>query len=339
MSNGMSNGMNNGVSGHVPVMRDEVMTALAPRDDAIYIDGTFGGGGYTRALLTRAKCKVIAIDRDPEAIARGAALAEEFESRLTLIEGAFSEMDGLAGIAVDGIALDLGFSSFQLDDPERGFSFSSDGPLDMRMSRSGSSAADVVNTLAEHGLADLIWRYGEEKKSRRIARAIVAARPVSTTRALAQIVERAAGPGAKRYAIHPATRTFQALRIYVNDELGELERGLEAAERCLRPSGRLAVVSFHSLEDRIVKKFLAERSGRDAIGSRHLPQPTDLPAPTFSLSKTLSATAGDEEVRENPRARSARLRAAERTSAAAWTESIVHEGIANEAIANEGGHA
>jgi len=326
------------MSGHTPVMIDEVMEARAPRDDAIYIDGTFGGGGYTRALLMRAKCKVIAIDRDPEAIARGAALAKEFETRLTLIEGAFSEMDRLAGIAVDGIALDLGFSSFQLDDPERGFSFSSDGPLDMRMSRSGSSAADVVNTLTEHDLADLIWRYGEEKKSRNIARAIVAARPVSTTRALAQIVERAAGPGAKRYAIHPATRTFQALRIYVNDELGELERGLEAAERSLRPTGHLAVVSFHSLEDRIVKKFLAERSGRDAIGSRHLPQPSEQPAPTFLLSKTSSLPPSDEEVRENPRARSARLRAAERTSAPAWTESHAFAATATD-ITSEGGRA
>ncbi len=326
--------MSSVMNGHTPVMLNEVMEALAPRDDAIYIDGTFGGGSYTRALLTRAKCKVVAIDRDPAAIARGAALAEEFETRLTLIEGPFSEMDRLAGVAVDGIALDLGVSSFQLDDPERGFSFSSDGPLDMRMSRSGSSAADIVNTLAEHDLADLIWRYGDEKKSRNIARAIIATRPVATTRALAEIVERAAGPGAKRYAIHPATRTFQALRIYVNDELGELERGLEAAERSLRPSGRLAVVSFHSLEDRIVKKFLAARSGREPSGSRHLPQPTETRASSFVLSKTSSSAPSEEEVRENPRARSARLRAAERTSAPAWTKSHSYH-----ATAIEGGHA
>ncbi len=326
--------MSSNMSGHTPVMLDEVMEALTPRDDAIYIDGTFGGGGYTRALLTRAKCKVVAIDRDPAAIARSAALAEEFDTRLTLIEGPFSEMDRLAGVAVDGIALDLGVSSFQLDDAERGFSFSSDGPLDMRMSRSGSSATDLVNTLAEHDLADLIWRYGEEKKSRNIARAIIAARPVSTTRALAEIVERAAGPGAKRYAIHPATRTFQALRIYVNDELGELERGLEAAERSLRPSGRLAVVSFHSLEDRIVKKFLAERSGREPSGSRHLPQPTETRVSTFVLSKTSSLAPSEEEVRKNPRARSARLRAAERTSAPPWTKSHSYP-----ATAIKGGHA
>ena len=326
--------MSSNMSGHTPVMLDEVMDALAPNDGAIYIDGTFGGGGYTRALLTRAKCKVVAIDRDPAAIARGTALAKEFVGRLTLVEGPFSEMDRLAGVAVDGIALDLGVSSFQLDDAERGFSFSSDGPLDMRMSRSGFSAADIVNTLAEHDLADLIWRYGEEKKSRNIARAIIAERPVSTTRALAEIVERAAGPGAKRYAIHPATRTFQALRIYVNDELGELERGLEAAERSLRPSGRLAVVSFHSLEDRIVKMFLAERSGRGPSGSRHLPQPTETRASTFVLSKTSSLAPSEEEVRKNPRARSARLRAAERTAAPAWTNSHSYP-----ATAIKGGHA
>ncbi len=320
------------MSAHTPVMLEEVMAALAPRDDAIYVDGTFGGGGYTRTLLTRAKCKVVAIDRDPAAIARGAALAEEFDGRLTLIEGAFSEMDRLAGVAVDGVALDLGVSSFQLNDPERGFSFGSDGPLDMRMSASGSTAADTVNTLSEQDLADIIWRYGEEKKSRSIARAIVGARPVLTTRALAEIVERAAGPGAKRYAIHPATRTFQALRIYVNDELGELERGLEAAERSLRPSGRLAVVSFHSLEDRIVKRFLSERSGRDPQGSRHQPQHAAPRAPTFHLSKIASQAPSEGEIHENPRARSARLRAAERTTAPAWTNT-------KSFAASEGGHA
>jgi 16S rRNA (cytosine1402-N4)-methyltransferase len=309
------------MKGHTPVMLEEVMAALAPRDNAIYIDGTFGGGGYTRALLTRAKCKVVAIDRDPAAIARGAALAKEFDGRLTLVEGAFSEMDRLAGVAVDGVALDLGVSSFQLDDPERGFSFSSDGPLDMRMSGAGASAADTVNTLDEQTLADIIWRYGEEKKSRSIARAIVDARPVVTSRALAEIVERAAGPSAKRYAIHPATRTFQALRIYVNDDLGELERGLEAAERSLRPSGRLAVVSFHSLEDRIVKRFLSERAGRERQGSRHQPPHTSASAPTFLLSKPFFQVPSEKEARENPRARSARLRAAERTSAPAWTVS------------------
>jgi 16S rRNA (cytosine1402-N4)-methyltransferase len=305
------------VSGHTPVMLEEVLAVLQPRDGGIYIDGTFGGGGYTRAFLTRAKCKVVAIDRDPDAIARGAVLAEEFVGRLTIFQGSFSEMDRLAGVPVDGIALDLGVSSFQLDEAGRGFSFSSDGPLDMRMSKSGLSAADTVNTLSESELADILWRYGEEKKSRSIARAIVAARPVETTRGLAEIVERAAGPSAKRYAIHPATRTFQALRIYVNDELGELERGLEAAERALRPAGRLAVVSFHSLEDRIVKQFLSERSGRERSASRHLPPSADTRTPTFRLLSS-SQTPSAIEVRDNPRARSARLRAAERTDAFAW---------------------
>ena len=305
------------MSGHIPVMLEEAMAALSPRDGGIYVDGTFGGGGYTRALLARAKCKVVAIDRDPEAIVRGAVLAEEFTGRLTIVQGSFSEMDRLAGVQVDGVALDLGVSSFQLDDAMRGFSFSSDGPLDMRMSKKGPSAADTVNTLSEAELADILWRYGEEKKSRSIARAIVSARPVATTRGLAEIVERAAGPGARRYAIHPATRTFQALRIYVNDELGELERGLEAAERALKPSGRLAVVSFHSLEDRIVKQFLAERSGRDRDASRHRPPAAAARAATFH--HVSSKAPRDAEAQSNPRSRSARLRTAERSSAPAWT--------------------
>jgi 16S rRNA (cytosine1402-N4)-methyltransferase len=307
------------MSGHIPVLLAEVMTALKPRDGAVYIDGTFGGGGYTRALLTSAECEVIAIDRDPDAIARGAILKKEFGSRLTIIEGNFSELDRLAGIMADGVALDIGVSSFQFDEAMRGFSFSSDGPLDMRMSASGMSAADAINTLSEQELADIFWRYGEEKKSRSIARAIIAARPVSTTRALAEIVEKAQGPAAKRFAIHPATRTFQALRIYVNDELNELERGLEAAERILKPSGVLAVVSFHSLEDRIVKRFLAERAGRNPNASRHQLQTEDPRSPTFRLLET--AVPGDEEIRMNPRARSARLRAAERTPAPAWSAS------------------
>lgn len=307
------------MSGHRPVMLEEVLAALSPRDGGTYIDGTFGGGGYTRALLTRAQCKVVAIDRDPDAILRGAVLAEEFSGRLTIVEGSFTEMERLAGVQVDGIALDLGVSSYQLDEAGRGFSFSSDGPLDMRMSKQGPSAADTVNTLSEAELADIFWRYGEEKKSRSIARAIVASRPVETTRGLAEIVERAAGPSAKRYAIHPATRTFQALRIYVNDELGELERGLEAAERALRPSGRLAVVSFHSLEDRIVKQFLVGRSGREGGASRHQPPAVNVRAPSFRILSSMSQTPGEQEVRDNPRARSARLRAAERTDAPSWS--------------------
>jgi len=305
------------MSGHIPVLLEEVMGALKPRDGALYIDGTFGGGGYTRALLTRAACEVIAIDRDPEAIARGETLRKEFGARLTIVEGNFSELDHLAGVKADGVTLDIGVSSFQFDEAERGFSFSSDGPLDMRMSASGESAADAINTLSEQELADIFWRYGEEKKSRSIARAIIAARPVTTTRALAEVVEKAQGPAAKRFAIHPATRTFQALRIYVNDELAELERGLEAAERILKPSGILAVVSFHSLEDRIVKRFFAERAGRNPNASRHQLQVEDPRSPTFRLLE--NAVPGDEEIRINPRARSARLRAAERTLAPAWS--------------------
>ena len=317
------------MSGHAPVMLEEVMTALAPRDGAIYIDGTFGGGGYSRALLTRAKCRVCAIDRDPAAIARARKLAKEFGGRLTPVEGQFSQMDILAGEAVDGVTLDLGVSSFQLDEPGRGFSFSSDGPLDMRMSGAGPSAADAVNTLSEAALADILWRYGEEKKARTIARVIAGGRPVATTGALARLVERAAGPAAKRYAIHPATRTFQALRIYVNDELAELERGLEAAERILKPAGRLAVVSFHSLEDRIVKRFLTARSGRGARGSRHRPGTAESREATFRLIGPSPRMPSPEDVRGNPRARSARLRAAERTPAPSWSiaaDSAIHEG-------------
>jgi 16S rRNA (cytosine1402-N4)-methyltransferase len=298
-------------------MLEEVMAALEPRVDAIYIDGTFGGGGYSRALLERGVRRVHAIDRDPDAIARGAALAQEYAGRLNLIAGNFSEMDTLAGELADGIALDLGVSSYQFDQPDRGFSFRDDGPLDMRMSRDGKSAADAVNTLPEAELADLIWRYGEEKRSRAIARAIVAARPIVRTRELAALVERVAGPAAKREKIHPATRTFQALRIYVNDELGELERGLAAAERSLNPDGRLAIVSFHSLEDRIVKQFLTVRSGRDTRGSRHTPARTQRAA-TFALFGPQPRIPSAAEIDANPRARSAKLRAGVRTAAPTW---------------------
>ena len=308
---------------HTPVMLEEAIEALNPRDGALYIDGTFGGGGYAKALLARAACTVFGLDRDPSAIARGRDLEKEFAGRLTLIEGRFSEMDRLVAqrgyTGADGVALDLGVSSFQFDEAERGFSFREDGPLDMRMGREGPSAADVVNSVSEAELADILWRYGEEKKSRAIARAIVAARPVMRTRALAEIVARVAGPAARRLPIHPATRTFQALRIHVNDELGELERGLEAAERSLRPLGRLAVVSFHSLEDRIVKRFLTARTGRASRGSRHLPAITPTSTATFRLIGPSPRVPGAAEVQANPRARSARLRAAERTAAPAWT--------------------
>jgi len=309
------------VTGHAPVLLEEVMDALCPRDGAIYVDGTFGGGGYSAALLARARCVVYAIDRDPEAIARGRALGESAEGRLVLIEGRFSEMEkllGAEGIAgVDGVALDLGVSSFQIDEAARGFSFREDGPLDMRMEKAGPSAADAVNGLPEADLADILWNYGEERRARTVARAIVASRPITRTRELAEIVERALGPAARRQPIHPATRTFQALRIHVNDELGELARGLAAAERILRPSGRLAVVAFHSLEDRIVKRFLAERSGRAARGSRHAPERGHRREPTFRLVGRQPRLPGANEIHANARARSGRLRAAERTAAPA----------------------
>ncbi len=309
------------MSGHIPAMLEEVMTALQPRDDAIYVDGTFGGGGYAAALLSRAHCTVYGIDRDRAAIARGRALLERFEGRLTLIHGRFSDMDALLakrGVTkADGVALDLGVSSFQLDDSARGFAFGHDGPLDMRMdANEGKSAAELINTLAEGALADILKRYGEEKRARSLARAIVASRPIGRTRELAELVERHLGRGAGR--IHPATRTFQALRIAVNDELLELEEGLAAAERVLSPKGRLAVVSFHSLEDRIVKRFLSERTGRAARGSRHAPSRELRNEPSFrNLGKT-PARPGADEVKANPRARSARLRVAERTTAPVW---------------------
>lgn len=304
---------------HVPVLLDEVVAALAPHDGATYVDGTFGAGGYSKALLEAAQCRVVGIDRDPEAVARGAALAARYEGRLRVVEGRFGDMARfLGGEKVAGVALDLGVSSPQLDDPERGFSFRADGPLDMRMGRDGKSAADLVNTESEEKLAEIIREYGEERFARRIARAIVARRPIFRTGELAAIV-RDAIPRRDPSGIDPATRTFQALRIWVNDELGELDRGLAAAEAVLAPGGRLAVVSFHSLEDRRVKDFLRRRSGGAPRASRHVPAaPT--PAPTFWLLSKKPVEPSAEELRRNPRARSARLRAAERTSAPAWAE-------------------
>ncbi|MGF1593616.1 MAG: 16S rRNA (cytosine(1402)-N(4))-methyltransferase RsmH [Kiloniellaceae bacterium] len=323
-------------SGHRPVLLKEVLEALAPRDGAIYVDGTFGAGGYSRAILDAADCTVWGIDRDKAAVARGRALAEAFPGRLQVIEGCFGEMASLLADLtgeVDGLALDLGVSSMQLDEAERGFSFRADGPLDMRMegpeAAGRPSAAEVVNSLPEAELADIIYEYGEERRARQVARAIVAARaekPIARTFELAELVRGVVKPartqkgGAK--AIDPATRTFQALRIYVNDELGELRRGLEAAEALLGPGGRLAVVSFHSLEDRIVKQFLRERSGRDAAGSRHAPaaiagRDGDAKAATFTLLFRGTRRPGEDEYRANPRARSAQLRAAERTAAPA----------------------
>ena len=296
------------MSGHHPVMLAEVLEMLKPRDGARYVDGTFGGGGYASAILEAADCRVLGIDRDPEAIARGHALVERFGGRLTLVQGEFSRMDEFARES-DGVVLDLGVSSFQFDQPARGFSFREDGPLDMRMSLSGESAADVVNGADERTLTQIIARYGEEKNARRIARAIIAARPVSGTAQLASIVSDAQGLAALRLAIHPATRTFQALRIHVNDELGELERGLEAALNILGPQGRLVVVSFHSLEDRMVKHFLSERSTSAPRASRHAPVSAPAHKPVFKLLTTRPMTPSAAELASNPRARSAKLRA------------------------------
>jgi 16S rRNA (cytosine1402-N4)-methyltransferase len=304
---------------HRPVLIEEVVAALAPRAGGVYVDGTFGGGGYSKAILDAAPCTVWGIDRDPAAIARGDGLAAEYRGRLMLVVGRYGEMDVLLGergmIRADGVTLDLGISSDQLDDPRRGFSFQREGPLDMRMEGAGTSAAEVVNRIGEEPLADIIFRFGEERWARRIARAIVEARraePIDTTTRLAEIV-RAAYPRAARAQssrIDPATRTFQAIRIHVNDEIGELERGLAAAERLLGPGGRLAVVTFHSLEDRAVKSFLHERSGRVAQASRHQPQAASAPPPTFAAPRSLRPT--PSEIAANPRARSARLRIAER---------------------------
>ena len=314
---------------HRPVMLAQVLAALAPRDGAIIVDATFGAGGYSSALLDAADCTVWGIDCDPDAVVRGDRLRQRYLGRLTVIEGRFGEMDALLaarGItAVDGIALDLGISSMQLDDAARGFSFRYDGPLDMRMSRGGRSAAEIVNSMDEAPLGDIIHRYGGERAARRIARTIVEARrsaPITRTTQLAELVRGAVAKrrGQARQKIDPATRTFQALRIHVNDEIGELCRGLDAAEALLAPGGRLAVVSFHSLEDREVKNFLKQRAGRLPRGSRYLPEAGAAgPAATFALMSRRALTPTRAEVAANPRARSARLRSARRTDAPAWT--------------------
>jgi 16S rRNA (cytosine1402-N4)-methyltransferase len=303
---------------HIPVLAREVVDALRPRDGGRYVDGTFGAGGYSSAVLDRAQCQVIALDRDPDAIAAGQALAERYAPRLRLIEGRFGDMAELLSAKgvdeVDGVALDLGVSSMQFDQADRGFSFRASGPLDMRMERSGPSAADLVNEADEAELADIIWRYGEERKSRRVARAIVEARrqkPIETTGELAEIVRRAVGPQGRDES-DPATRTFQALRIAVNDELGELERGLAAAEQVPTPGGRLAVVSFHSLEDRAVKQFVRARAGRVPAPSRHAPPRAESRAATLSDLTRKPVLPSADEIAKNPRARSARLRVAEK---------------------------
>lgn len=301
---------------HLPVMKQEVLEALSIHEKGDYLDGTFGGGGYSRAILDVGPRRLIGLDRDPSAVARGEALAAE-HANFTMLAGRFGSMnEHLAEIDVeqlDGLVLDVGVSSQQIDTPERGFSFAADGPLDMRMEQDGESAADIVNGADEQTLATIIYRYGEERASRRIARAIVEHRgeaPITRTGELAEIVAKALG---RRGKIDPATRTFQALRIYVNDELGELERALAAAELLLRPGGRLVVVAFHSLEDRIVKQFLTAKSGQTARPSRHLPdQHHDQALPCFRPLSKRPVTPSDAEIHANPRARSARLRAAER---------------------------
>lgn len=307
-------------SPHVPVMLADVLDVLKPRDGGIYVDGTFGAGGYTRAILGSADCAVLAIDRDPSAILRGRALESEFAGRLTLIEGCFGDMErlvrALGHASVDGVVFDVGVSSMQIDQAERGFSFQQDGPLDMRMGGEGPSAADVVNHFDEADLARIIAVYGEEKRARAVARAIVEMRAhaeLHRTLELAELVARVIHRKPQD-RIHPATRTFQALRIFVNDELGELARGLSGAETLLHEGGRLAVVTFHSLEDRIVKRFLTARTGRAGRANRYMPERDEI-APTFREIEHKARKASDAEVVSNARARSAKLRAAERTAA------------------------
>jgi 16S rRNA (cytosine1402-N4)-methyltransferase len=306
---------------HIPVLLNEVIAALSPRSGERHIDGTYGAGGYSDAILASG-ADVIAFDRDPDAIA-----ASRSHDRLTLIEDRFSQLDRAA--PADGVTLDIGVSSMQLDQAGRGFSFQNDGPLDMRMEQAGPTAADFLNTADEADIANIIYRLGDEPKSRRIAHAIVDARPLSTTGDLSRAVKKAIGhkPGEKR---DPATKTFQAVRMHINRELGELEDGLAAAERALKPGGRLAVVTFHSLEDRIVKLFLRERSGNVPGGSRHAPQIAAQRAPTFeAVAKPVRPS--DAEVARNPRARSATLRSARRTAEPSWSAAAVSS--RNESVA------
>lgn len=310
---------------HISVMLSEVVAALAPKDGGLYIDGTFGRGGYSRAILDAAKTNVIGIDRDPEAIEAGQDMVRAYAPRLRLLHGPFGDMSALlareGAPQADGVALDLGLSSPQIDKAERGFSFQADGPLDMRMSREGRTAADIVNQASEKELADIVFHLGEERFARRIAKKIVEERrtePFARTAQLARIV-RTVVPRSKD-GIDPATRTFQALRIAVNDELGELRRGLAAAEAALKPGGRLAVVSFHSLEDRCVKDFLRSRSDSAPRASRHAPETANSVKPTFRLLCSKPQVPSAAEIEANPRSRSARLRIAERTDASTPTE-------------------
>ena len=298
---------------HLPVLIGPILENIAK--SGTWVDGTFGAGGYTRAFLDAGVDRVIGVDRDPMVFEMAASWASEYGDRLMLSEGTFSNLDAHAPL--DGVVLDLGVSSMQLDQAERGFSFLRDGPLDMRMAQSGISAADLVNNGSEALLADVIFQYGEERASRRIAKAIIAARPLATTGELAALVENVL-PKGKPGQSHPATRTFQAIRICINDEFGQLISGLEAAERALKPGGELVVVTFHSLEDRVVKKFMASRAGRTGGGSRYAPE-TVQDAPTFEMLTRKAIVADDDELAANPRARSAKLRIARRTDAPART--------------------
>lgn len=309
---------------HIPVMLDEVLHALRPQDGGVYVDGTFGAGGYTRAILEQADCTVYGIDRDPEAFARARALQRDFPDRFIPLHGCFGDVETLLATVkaprVDGFVLDIGVSSIQLATAARGFSFQQDGPLDMRMSLEGPSAADVVNGADEEELADILYTYGEERAARRIAKEIVAARakaPLVTTRQLAELVHRVL-PMHGGMKTDTATKTFQALRIHVNDELGELERAMQAAENILKPEGRLVVVTFHSLEDWRVKNFLREKSGHVSGTSRHLPPSmAQTPPVIFRLENKNGVAPSAAEVARNPRARSARLRMGIRTAYAA----------------------
>ncbi len=325
MTGSDSHAVAGGPARHIPVFGRRAVEWLGVRDGGLYVDATFGAGGYTQAILATPGARVIGIDRDQSAIAQGAGLVEQAQGRLDLVEDRFSNLETIVGstAAVDGIVFDVGVSSMQIDDAARGFSFRLDGPLDMRMGRDGPSAADIVARASERELGLIVATLGEERHARAVARAIVKARgerAIASTRALAEIVARVVH--SRDSAIHPATRTFQALRIFVNDELGELARGLAAAERVLKPTGRLVVVAFHSLEDRIVKTFLTERS-RAPAGSRHRPELVAA-APSFRALTRRPETPDEAEIAAHPRARSAKLRAAERTDAPPHSAAIDH---------------
>lgn len=310
---------------HNPVLLQEMLEFMAPAAGEVYVDATFGAGGYSRALLQAAECRVVGIDRDPDAAPAAEALSQEFSGRFSFFAGAFGAMAELLRTAeiqrVEGIVLDIGVSSMQLDQAQRGFSFSHDGPLDMRMAQTGRSARDVVNEATEEELADIFFHYGEEKAARKVARAIVTARlekPIERTRELAEIVRSAVQRyyGKKSTGADAATRSFQGLRIYVNDELGELERALNAAVQLLAPGGRLVVVVFHSLEDRIVKRFFAEITGNAPGLSRHIPYAGAMAVPEYTLLTRKPVLPSEMEMQSNPRARSAKLRALKRKEAA-----------------------